>query len=51
MTAKAEAVDRNVWTTTNVYYEMISDGTPRDVLVIEGYEKMLFAYILVFKIL
>lgn len=37
LTAKVEAADKVVWTTTDVYYEMNSDGTPRDVLVIAGY--------------
>ena len=34
---KVEAADKVVWTTTNLYYELYSDGTPKDVLVIEGY--------------
>ncbi|CQR70277.1 hypothetical protein SOV_38130 [Sporomusa ovata DSM 2662] len=34
---KVEAAKKIVWTTTNLYYELNSEGTPEDVLVIEGY--------------
>lgn len=33
----AEAADQVVWTTTDLYYEVDGDGTPQDILVIEGY--------------
>lgn len=36
-TAKAEAADKVIWNTTNVYYELDSQGSPKDTLIIEGY--------------
>lgn len=34
-----EASEKVVWMTTDVYYELTSDGTPKNILVIEGYFK------------
>lgn len=34
---EVEAADKVVWTTTNLYYELNSQGEPKNVLVIEGY--------------
>jgi hypothetical protein len=37
MPAQTEAASKVVWTTTDLYYELNDDGTPSNVLVIEGY--------------
>ena len=34
---RVEAAEKVVWTTTDLYYELDSEGRPQDVLVIEGY--------------
>ena len=34
---RAEAASKVVWTTTDLYYELDGQGSPKDVLVIEGY--------------
>ncbi|SMC48784.1 hypothetical protein SAMN04488500_1046 [Sporomusa malonica] len=33
LSPRVEAADKVVWTTTNLYYELNSDGKPKDVLL------------------
>ena len=35
--ARVEAAEKVVWTTTNLYYELDRQGSPQNVLVVEGY--------------